>query len=85
MHVLGVLCLKTAIRLFWGQGLAFLVKTGLQPCGREDKVLKLFSVSITKFLYLANQFSIVATRYGSIVVAVSTVTATCLLKVKFSS
>ena len=51
----------------------------------EDKVLKLFSVSITSISYLAGQFSIVATRYGSIVIAVPTTTATCLLKVKFSS
>jgi len=74
------ICLKTAIWLFW----LFLVKIGWQPCGKEDKVLKLFSVSITSVSYLAGQFLIVASRYGSVVIAVSTITATCILKVKFS-
>jgi len=54
--------------------------------GREDKVFNLFSVSITSVSCLADQFfSIVATSDGSIVIAVSSVTATCFLKVKFSS
>jgi len=34
---------------------------------------------------MASQVSIVAARHGSIVVALSVVTATCLLKVKFTS
>ena len=48
---------------------------------REDNVLKLFSVSITSVSFFAGQFSKVTTRYGSIVIAVSKVTATCLLNV----
>jgi len=40
---------------------------------------------ITSVSYLAGQFAIVATRYGSMVVAISAVTATYLLKVKLSS
>jgi len=52
--------------------------------GREDKVLKLFSVLQAFRIWQVNWFSIVATRYGSIVTAVSTVAATCFLKVKFT-
>jgi len=47
--------------------------------------LKLSSVSFVSVSYFASQVSIVAARFGSIVVAVSVVTATFLLKVKFSS
>ena len=38
-------------------------------------------VSVTSVSYLPGQNSIVAARYGSIVVAISMVTATCILKV----
>jgi len=46
--------------------------------------LKLFSVAVISVSYLAGQVSTFATKYGSIVIAVSMVTATCLLKVNFS-
>ena len=49
------------------------------------KVLKLFPVSIASVSYLEVKFSVAAARYGSILVAVSIVTATCLLKVELSS
>jgi len=38
---------------------------------REDKVLQLFSVSITSVSYSAGRFSIVAARYDSTVMVVS--------------
>ena len=47
--------------------------------------MKLFSVSVVSVSYFVGQVLIVAARYGSIVVAVSVVIATGLLKVKFSS
>jgi len=50
----------------------------------EDKVLKLISVLIRRVSYLAGQFLLVATTYGSIVIAVFAVTATCLQNIKFS-
>jgi len=40
--------------------------------------LKLFSVSITSVSYLTGQVSIVAARYASIVIAVSTEPYCCL-------
>jgi len=45
--------------------------------------LKLFSVSVISDSYLAGRVLIVAARYDSVVVSI--VTATCLLKVKFTS
>jgi len=56
--------------------------------GREDKVLKLFfSVSVKSVSYLAGQlvFNSCYYKIRSIVIAVSTVIATCLLKINFSS
>jgi len=47
--------------------------------------LKLFSVAVTKVSCFAGQVSVVAARYGSIVIAISVVTANCLLKVSCSS
>jgi len=47
--------------------------------------LKLFSVAVISVSYLAGQVSIFAAQYSSIVISVSMVTATCLLKVYFSS
>jgi len=44
-------------------------------------VLKLFSVAVISVLFLAGPVSIFATKFGSIVIALSMVTATCLLKV----
>jgi len=44
--------------------------------------LKLFFVSVTSVSYLAGQVSIVSARYGSIVIAISTVAF--LVKVDFS-
>jgi len=43
--------------------------------------VKLFSASFVSVSYLVGQVSLVARRYGSIVVDVSIVT--CLLKIKF--
>jgi len=52
--------------------------------GREDKVLS--SVSVTSVSYLAGQFILNSFyKIRSIVIVVSSVTATCLLKVNFSS
>jgi len=52
---------------------------------RELKLSKLFSVAVISVSYLAGQVSVVAAKYGSIVIAISTVTAVCLLNVNFSS
>jgi len=48
-------------------------------------VLRLFSVAVISVSYLAGQVSIFAAKYRSIVIAVSMVAATCLLKVDFCS
>jgi len=50
---------------------------------REGYVLKLFSVLVTSVSFLAGQVLIASARYGSIVIALSTVA--CLVKVDFSS
>jgi len=47
--------------------------------------LKLFSVAFIRVSCLAGQVSIVAARYGSIVIAVLVLIAYCLLKVNCSS
>jgi len=47
--------------------------------------LKLFSVALISVSYLAGQVSVAAAKYGSVVIAVSMVTAVCLLNVNFSS
>jgi len=47
--------------------------------------LKLFSVSVVSVSYLAGHVIRIAARYGSIVVPVLILFATCLPKVKFTS
>lgn len=47
--------------------------------------MKLFSVVVVSVSHLAGQVSIFAAKYDSIVITVSTVTATSLPKVKFCS
>jgi len=47
--------------------------------------LQLFSVAVIGVSYLAGQVSIFAAKDGSIVIAVSMLTTTCLLKFNFSS
>jgi len=52
--------------------------------GSEGLISKLFSVAVTSAHIWQVMFQYFAAKYGSIVIAVSLVTATCLLKVNFS-